>query len=359
MSDGPYMISSYVPGKSQVLVRNPDWKQSTDTLRHAYVNKIDITIGQTNAVTQVDEIKAGTEDLQMDTPFPPDLIASELANPANKSTFKVWPWSDTNPYIVFNLQSPDAGHAMAKLGVRQAAEFTVDKTAILKLEGGPSVGKIINTAIPPGNVGYSPITLYNTPGNNGDPAKCKSLLAKAGYPHGMTLTDLYLNDSVNTSLFESVQASFANCGITLKGKPEPISSYFTDLGDAPQNNKPNEWDVAQPAWIPDWFGDNGRTTVQPFFETDCAVNTINYGCFSNKTVDADITKALAAPSAAAAAPLWHQVDLIAQQQAVIVPLTDVYNPVISSSRVASPGSPTVLFAPNIGDPDITNIYIKK
>jgi len=38
---------------------------------------------------------------------------------------------------------------------------------------------------------------------------------------------------------------------------------------------------------------------------------------------------------------------------------DVYNPVISSSRVASPGSPTVLWQPNIGDPDITSIYIKK
>ena len=60
-----------------------------------------------------------------------------------------------------------------------------------------------------------------------------------------------------------------------------------DLGNAPQNNKPNEWDVAQAAWIPDWFGDNGRTTVQPFFQTDCALNTINYGCFSNKTLDAD------------------------------------------------------------------------
>ncbi len=164
------------------------------------------------------------------------------------------------------------------------------------------------------------------------------MLAAAGYKNGLTLTDLYLNDSVNTALFQAVQASFANCGIKLNGKAEPISSFFVDLGNAPQNNKANEWDVAQPAWIPDWFGDNGRTTVQPFFQTDCAVNTINYGCFSSKTLDADIAKALKAPNATAAAPLWHEVDMIAMQNAVIVPLVDQYNPTIYSSRVASPGS---------------------
>jgi peptide/nickel transport system substrate-binding protein len=363
VSDGPYNITSYTPGKQVTLTKNPDWKQSTDPLRHQYVNKVVVTMGQSNATTQVDELKATTsaagqpEDLMMDTPFPPQLIAQMTAT--KNADFKLWPWSNTNPYIVFNLQSPDAGGVMKNVKARQAMEFTVNKAAIQKLFGGPAVAKVIGNAIPPGNAGYKPITLYSTPGNQGDPGKCKSMLAAAGFKSGLTLTDLYLNDTVNTTLFQSVQASFKLCNITLKGKGEPISSYFVDLGNAPQNNKAGAWDVAQPAWIPDYYGNNGRTTVQPFFQTDCALNTINYGCFSNKTVDADITKALKAPTAAAAAPLWGQVDLIAQQQAAIVPLLDQFNPVFSSSRVASPGSPTVLFQPNIGDPDITNIYIKK
>jgi peptide/nickel transport system substrate-binding protein len=354
MSDGPYKLQSYVPGKSVVWVRNPAWKQSTDSVRHAYVSKIVDTIGVTDATTQVDEIKAGTEDLQQDTSFPPQLISSYLHNP----DFKIWGQSDTDPYIVFNLQSPDANHAMGKLEVRQAAEFTINKVAIQKLFGGPSVATIMNTAIPQGNVGYAPITLYNTAGNQGDPNKCKSMIAAAGYPHGMTLVDLYINDSVNTALFQSVQASFASCGIKLTGKPEPISSYFVDLGNAPQNHLANQWDVAQPAWFPDWFGDNGRTTIEPFFATDCALNTINYGCFNNKTEDSDITKALSASSVTAAATYWHDADLVAQQNAVIIPLVDQGIADFTSSRVASPGSPYVLWNPNIGDPDITNLYIK-
>jgi peptide/nickel transport system substrate-binding protein len=357
MSDGPYNITSYTPGKQEVLTRNPDWKQSTDSLRHQYVTKVVITMGQSNATTQVDELKAGSQDLMMDTPFPPQLIAGMEAtkNPA----FKLWPWSNTNPYLVFNLQSPDGGSVMKNLKARQAMEFTVNKSAVQKLFGGAAVAKVINTAIPPGNAGYQPISLYDTPGNQGDGAKCKSMLKAAGVSGGLTLTDLYINDSVNTALFQSIQASFASCGITLKGKGEPISSFFVTLGNAPQNNKPNQWDVAQAAWIPDWFGDNGRTTVQPFFQTNCALNTINYGCFSNKQVDADIAQALKASSPSAAAPLFHQADLIAQQNAVMVPLIDQFNPVLSSSRVASPGSPTVLWTPNIGDPDITNVFIKK
>ena len=354
MSDGPYKISSYTPSKQVVLVRNPHWKQSTDPVRHQYVSKIVITMGQPNASTQVDEIKAGTEDLQMDTPFPPQLIPSQTGSP----NFKIWGWSNTNPYIVFNLQSPDERGAMAKLAVRQAMTYTVNKTAIQRLFGGPTVAKIINSAIPPGNLGYGQISIYNTPGNSGDPAKCKSMLAAAGYRHAMTLVDLYINDSVNSSLFQSVQASFARCGIRLVGKPEPISTFFVDLGNAPQNSKPNQWDVAQPAWIPDWFGINGRTTVQPFFFTNCAVATINYGCFSNKKVDSDILTALKTLNPSVAAPFWHQADVTAQQNAVMVPLLDQYNPVINSSRVASPGSSTVLWNPNIGNPDITNIFIK-
>ncbi len=361
MSDGPYNITSYTPGKQVVLTRNKSWKQSTDPLRHQYVSSIVITIGVTNATTQVDEIKATTngsgapEDMQMDTPFPANLIPSEKTNPA----FHVFPWANTNPYIVFNLRSPDSGGAMAKLKVRQAMAWTINKSAIQKLFGGPSVAQISNTAIPAGNVGYKPFTGFSSPNNQGDPSKCKALLAQAGYPHGLTLVDEYISDSVNTALFQSVQASAANCGIKLTGKATPISSYFVNLGNAPQNNKANQWDVAQAAWIPDWFGDNGRTSVQPFFQTNCTLNTVNYGCWSNKQEDADIAKALKAPNATAAAPLWQAADELGLQNAIIVPLIDQFNPTIYSSRVASPGSSVPLWAPNIGDPDITNIYIKK
>ena len=40
LSDGPYRITSYSPGKGFALERDPVWEQATDTLRHAYVDKV-------------------------------------------------------------------------------------------------------------------------------------------------------------------------------------------------------------------------------------------------------------------------------------------------------------------------------
>ena len=138
ISDGPYEISSYIPGKSITLVRNPAWKASTDTLRKAYVDKIVLTMGVTSAQTQLSDMQAGTEDVTNDTPLnPASLPALEASSNPN---FKIWPWSSTNPYIVFNLRSPDANGAMGKLLVRQAVEYGLDKVAVQKAYGGPPVG---------------------------------------------------------------------------------------------------------------------------------------------------------------------------------------------------------------------------
>ena len=138
ISDGPYQISSYVPGKSLTLVRNPAWKQSTDSLRHDYVSTIVDTLGVTSAETQLSDMQAGTQDvIDSDTPINPASIPSLVASKA--PNFTIWPYSTTFPYIVFNLRSPDANGAAGKLLVRQAVEYGLDKSAAVKAIGGPDV----------------------------------------------------------------------------------------------------------------------------------------------------------------------------------------------------------------------------
>ena len=173
----------------------------------------------------------------------------------------------------------------------------------------------------------------------------------------MSLTYLYANDSVNSRIFATIQASLKPCGVNLVGKPEPGSSFFVDLGNSPVNAKPGTWDMGQPGWIPDWFGPNGRTVIEPLFKTRCIVNTNNYGCFSNKTLDNTIDQAETATSLSAAAALWKKADDIVMQNAVIVPLTDGQAPFYSSARVQNAGSTAVVYAPNIGGPDITSVWL--
>ena len=357
ISAGPYQITSYVPNKSMVMQRNPAWKQSTDSIRHQYVKTITMTMGVTSAATQLADMQAGktgTYDFVDDTGVEPTAIPTLLAKHDPK--FKVWPWSSTLPYVVFNFHSPNSGGAMKNLKVRQAIEYGINKVAVQKAEGGPAVAKVINTAIPPGNVGYVNYNLYPNKNGQGDPGKCKSTLASAGYPKGVKLTYLYANDSVNQRIFAAIQASLKPCGVDLVGKPEPGSSFFVDLGNAPANNKPGTWDMGQPGWIPDWFGPNGRTIMDPLFKTRCVLNTNNYGCFSSKLLDNTINQAEAAPLSQSAA-LWHKADQIVMQNAVIVPLCDGQAPFYTSARVQNAGSTAVTYAPNIGGPDITNIWL--
>jgi peptide/nickel transport system substrate-binding protein len=341
-----------------VLNKNSTWKASTDPYRHQYVNEITLTIGVTSAQTQLADMQAGktgTYDMVDDTAVEPTAIPGLLADHDPK--FKIWPWTSTLPYVVFNLRSPNSNHAAGNLLVRQAIEYGLDKVAVQKAEGGPAVAKIINTAIPPGNVGYQNNNLYPDHNGSGDTAKCKADIIKAGFPHGVSLTYLYANDSVNTRIFAAIQASLKPCGVNLVGKAEPGSSFFVDLGNSPVNNKPGTWDLGQPGWIPDWFGNNGRTIIAPLFQTRCVPNTNNYGCYSSKTLDGLITKAEAATSLSAAASLWHQADENVMQNAVIVPLADGQAPFYSSARVQNAGSTAVIYVPNIGGPDITNVWL--
>jgi peptide/nickel transport system substrate-binding protein len=350
LSDGPYKITSYLPGKSITMARNTAWKQSTDSVRHQYVSSVIVTEGVTSAQTQLTDMEAGSQDLPMDTNInPPSLPGLEAAK---KPNFTINAWTDIFPYVVFNLRSPNSGGAMANLKVRQAIEYGIDKSAIQKIYGGPTITTELGSAIPAGNVGALTSTPYPQANGGANTAKCKSTLASSGFKN-LTLNYLYPNDSVNTSVFTAIQASLKQCGITLNGKAEPGSSFFTDLGNSPVNNKAGTWDMGQPGWIPDWFGLNGRAIIPALFGTNCTVNTNNYGCYSSKQMDSLISSAEASTSSTTSASDWQKANTLAMQQALIVPLQSQLFPMYTSSRMHGPGA----FQPNIGDPDITNLWI--
>ena len=325
-SDGPYAITQYTAGKTIVLSRNPEWKQSTDPIRHQYVAKMVVTEGTNDPGQALQDLQAGSGDLMWDLPVPTDKIpALESSKDPN---FAIWAGHISNPYLVFNMLSGPTKN----LKVRQAIEYAIDKVAIAKIYGGTTLNPPITTAIPPGNIGYQDYNLYPTPGNNGDPAKCKSMLAAAGFPNGFTLTDAYRNAGNHPAVFQSVQADLKACGITVKGSPQQQGNYYAYIED-PANSKAGKWDISEPGWIPDWYGNNGRALVQPLFTSPCVNPTTNYGCYNNTTTNDLVNKALAATSQSAAAGFWHQADMQVMKDAVIVPFTNQNTPLYKSTRV--------------------------
>jgi peptide/nickel transport system substrate-binding protein len=320
LSDGPYFISSYTPSKKIVLSRNPAWKQSTDQLRHQYLNQIVVNEGTTSSQTALSNVQAGTDDLMWDLPVPTSAIP-QLQASHNPGLHIYTKTGSTNPYVVFNEQSPDANHAMSKLLVRQAINYAVNKVAIAKIYGGTTLNPVLNEAIAPGNVGYTTYNDYPSPNNSGDAAKCKQLLAKAGYPHGFKIIDVYRNAGNHPAVFTSIQSSLKACGITSVGSPQEQGPYYAFIENSGNSKKANQWDISEVGWVPDWLGNNGRANVVPLFETNCVNPTTNYGCYSNPTVDSDIKAALVAPSESAAGPLWAKAGQQVMKDAAIAPLT--------------------------------------
>ena len=162
---------------------------------------------------------------------------------------------------------------MANLKVRQAIDYGIDKVTVQKINGGPQVSQIINSAIPPGNVGFvehEPVPRQQRERQH-RPVQVRCC-RQAGYPNGVTLTALYVNDSVNTRNFEAIQAGLTPCGINLTGKPEPGSSFFVDLGNAPAEQQAGPVGPGdQPGWIPDWYRRRtaGRSSSRSSRPTAC------------------------------------------------------------------------------------------
>jgi peptide/nickel transport system substrate-binding protein len=95
---------------------------------------------------------------------------------------------------------------------------------------------------------------------------------------------------------QSIQADLKACGITDRLIPVSQGDYYSKYLDSPQAAARGVWDISEPGWVPDWYGNNGRAIVEPLFDgRTYGPNSVNYGDYNNPAVNALIDKALAAP----------------------------------------------------------------
>jgi peptide/nickel transport system substrate-binding protein len=317
VGSGPYSLTSYAPGQTVVLDRNPNWDPATDPLRKAWVDHIRIKLG-VNLGSIQGAIEHEDADLSLYSHVPETQLARLRADPERARRLSVNS-SGTMQFLVLET-SPKAG-AIADVRVRRAVNYAIDKVAYrdaIAANFAPK-GELASTILAPGSLGYHPYDLYPTPGGRGDPAKARALLAQAGYPHGLTLTFVTQGSGQFAAATKPIQESLKRAGIRLKPTYYHEAEIVEESLAIPAKRRQHQ--LGQSGWILDYPGDNARQSIVPQYDSRLPSSVkANFSEYDNPAVNRLIDRALAEPDRARRAALWGQLDQRIMRDAPMVPL---------------------------------------
>jgi peptide/nickel transport system substrate-binding protein len=355
IADGPYAVQSYVPTRSITYVRNPAWKASTDPIRKAYVNQINVTeTNNQSTVQQQLETNTASASMEFDS-FPPLAAVPGLVQQMQQGlnhNFNLGPTFASNPLMFFNTVSPNNGGALSKVAVRQALSYGLNRAHLTQVIN-PVVNPPLTHILPPGINGSQDVPSgYNPYPYN--PSKAKSMLAAAGYKNGLTLTLLYRPTTAQIAVAQAAQSDLAKVGVNVKLLEVPAADFYTKYLEAPSVAKRGVWDLAIAGWQPDWYGDAALSYFGPLFSGPNSYPPVgsNFGFYNNPSVTALIGKAATTGNASQAAALWGQLDQKVMQDAPVYPITAQLQPLYHASYVHN-----AVYVPAIQQFDPTNVWL--
>jgi peptide/nickel transport system substrate-binding protein len=319
---GPYMWKSYNPNTQAVLVRNPYFKQWSATSQPAgYPNEIIEKYG-----LQVSDEVTQVENGQANEVFDGDSIPSDQLTTLNGAQYAGQVHVNTltaDWYMALNTRRPPFNNVLA----RQAINYAANRTAYVKIAGGPQLAVPACQILPPNFPSYTPYCPYTTgpktTWSGPDLAKARALVKQSG-TFGMKVVVNDANDQVNTALAEQMVADLNSIGYKASTQLLTAAAQYPFVQNSANSAK---WNVAWSAWYQDYPAPSdflnvllGCGSIHP--NSDASPNI---AAFCNKSIQAKIdqAEAVAPTNPTLAASLWTQVDHMDTDQAAWV---DMYNP---------------------------------
>jgi peptide/nickel transport system substrate-binding protein len=361
---GPYRLDRYLDGgRTMRLVRNRAWSAQSDPVRAQFVDAVEFTFSSAPASAIRAEIDASAADLAWSLP-----TASWVGHPTGAPGRGPSCYSGyaLNPYLVFNLCSPNARAAVQNPLVRRAIAGAIDKTAVAAIMAALDAPcRTVSNLIPPGSPGHRDDRHLSSE-HWGCPTAARQLLAAAGRGDGVALVAAVRDVDIHLAVMDSVAADLRSIGIDLRIDRYDQGTYYGSLLSDPERARAGAWDLALAGWTPDWFGNNGRAVLPPLVAssdlfdssgtvgTSGTAGTTNYGGYSDPQVDRLIADALAEPDPARADERWRRVDRRVMRDVPVVPILAV---AATMPRYHSPRVRNALYLTQSASLDITNIWL--
>jgi peptide/nickel transport system substrate-binding protein len=320
---GPYMWKSYNPNTQAVLVRNPYfhvWSAQAQPAGNPneIIEKYGLQVS--DEVTQVENGSANEV-------FDGDQIPSDQLSQLNSPKYAGQVHVNTltaDWYFALNTSRPPFNNLMA----RQAINYAANRSAYVKIAGGPSLAVPTCQILPPNFPAYAPDCPYTagtsqTKWTGPDIAKAKQLVQQSGTA-GMKVVVDGTNDQVGKALVEQMVSDLNAIGYKASAQLLAASIQYPFVQNSSNAGK---WNVGWSAWYQDYPAPSDFLNVllgcgSIHKNSDASPNIAE---FCNQAIQAKMNQAesMASTNLSGANQLWTQVDHEVTAQA---PWVDMYNP---------------------------------
>ncbi|WP_432586611.1 ABC transporter substrate-binding protein [Streptomyces sp. HD1123-B1] len=269
-SSGPYKFTSYSPGKSAALVRNPKWDRKTDPVRAALPDKVTVTFNSNLEAIDKLLIK-GDYDVF--------LSATGMTQSGRTTALKQHKGNVDNIETSF-IRYVDMATKVKpfdNIHCRKAVMYGADYKSLQTSRGGPQAGGEIATNMLPKSIkgadDYDPYGVLKR-GGRADKAKAKAELKACGKPDGFSANIVARNDQPGeVEAAESLQESLGKVGIKLEVEPIEGASSASITG-SPSVMKKRNYGLSMTGWGPDF--PTGQGFSQPLIDGRFIEQTGNY-----------------------------------------------------------------------------------
>ena len=307
----------YIPGRTIVLVRNPNWDPATDPLRKAWVDRIQVTLDV--SAPRSSRRSSGRRPTCRSTATCPRR-SSPRSGPTRERSRRL-SVSPTGCLLFLILGTHRRAGAIADVRVRQAVNYAVDKVAYRDAVAGQytAAGELASTILAPGSLGYQPLRPVPDPGRPGRPRQGQGPARRGRLPQRADpgVRDLRQRQDRRPPPSRS-RTSLAKAGIRPEG--QALARGTSLYAESLRYQKRLEHQLGLTVWCPDYLGDNARQTIVTQYDGLPTPDGANFSEYHNPAVNGMIDRALAEPDQARRAALWAETDQRIMRDAPMVPL---------------------------------------